>query len=152
MQSVVFCFVFFVKLQIKELFFNCSDIALPIRSRARRFRLIGLFPQAHVVSHDGKDELKGNLWCSQDFCLGGAQLRVMCDKAVHGQLAGCRGWVQEGISPSHQRWKVLAFSYSPTVPLLERQSRFLVQNFLLSLFFLTLSRFFYWIIVYYFAS
>ena len=43
-------------------------------------------------------------------------------------------------------------AYSPTVPLLEGQSWFLVQNFLLSRFFFTLSHFFYCIVVHYFAS
>ena len=35
---------------------NCRDAAMSVRSTARRYRLIGLFPQAHVVSYDGKDK------------------------------------------------------------------------------------------------
>ena len=39
--------------------------------------------------------------------------------------------------------KLAVTAYPPTIPLLEGQSRFLVQNLLLSRFFITLSRFFY---------
>lgn len=43
----------------KRLLFNCRD-AMSIRSRAKCYRLIGLFPQAHVVYLDGEVELEGN--------------------------------------------------------------------------------------------
>ena len=37
---------------------NCSDYILKVRSRSRRYRLVGLFAHAHVIFNDESDDGK----------------------------------------------------------------------------------------------